>query len=149
MIFLNEVEGRKTHRVLKLISLLEITREKYTIPFLSQLSFFFHSSCQWCICKRIMQVILPWVMDPDFHFTDCLLSAVTNALQKFSLYPRAFWLMCFWAKVPIITEFFIQLFWFLSLFRTLNAGFCSSTFCGHRVFYWYVLFLWDFFFSSQ
>lgn len=89
---------------------------------------FFHSSWQWCICKRIMQVILPWVMDPDFHFPDCLLSAVTNALQKFSLYPRAFWLMCFWAKVPIITEFFIQLFWFLSLFRTLNAGFCSSTF---------------------
>lgn len=41
MIFLNEVEGRKTHRVLKLISLLKITCERYTIPFLSQLSFFF------------------------------------------------------------------------------------------------------------
>jgi hypothetical protein len=83
MIFLNEIEGWKegenstrneTHQ-----SFLKITCKRNTLPLHFQPPFWFISFHLWCICKRIMQVILPGVMNPDFHFSDCLLPTGSNA----------------------------------------------------------------------
>lgn len=85
-------------------NLLKITCKRYTICFLSQHSFFFIS-----IRKRVMQVILPWVMDPDFHFSDCLgcKECFTEMLPvSWSILTNA----VFGVKVPITTDSFIQLF---------------------------------------
>lgn len=87
-------------------------------------------------------------MDLDFCFSDCLLSALSNAVQKFSV-SGALWLMLYLGKSSSYHRILHSTFWFFFFpdfylywfsVKTLNIGFWSHIFCAHKASYWHTFF---------